>query len=154
MVKSKIWDVLHPRAVGEGWRRAQRAYRQRPRSSRRQRIVSNYKLVLTITYSDLLNCNLHYALWPHFSRSKFQKWYQKLPSCVCTNTQKYYQAEANTLGAIFVSGVEMVELLNTRICIILLLLLVYVEIKIFLRRRDSTRSECAATRLLEDAKRR
>ena len=39
--------------------------------------------------------------------SKFQKWYQKLPSYVCRNTQKFYQAEACTLGdiAIFVSRV-------------------------------------------------
>ena len=35
----KVWDVLHPRAVGS--RRAKRAYRRRPHSScRRQRIAS------------------------------------------------------------------------------------------------------------------
>ena len=42
----KVWDVLHPRAVGEasaasggGAQRAKRAYRRRPRSScRRQRM--------------------------------------------------------------------------------------------------------------------
>ena len=27
----KVWDVLHARVVGEGGRRAERAYRRRPR---------------------------------------------------------------------------------------------------------------------------
>ena len=49
---------------------------------------------------------MHYdLLFQKFS--KFQKWYQKLPSYVGTNTRKYYQAEASTLRAmaIFVSAV-------------------------------------------------
>ena len=65
-------------------------------TNRNSRFKSGIKHLYTVHY-DLLFQNF----------SKFQKWYQKLPSYVCRNTQKFYQAEACTLGdiAIFVSRV-------------------------------------------------
>ena len=44
---------------------------------------------------------MHYHLLSQI-RSKFQKWYQKLPSYLCANTRECYQAEANTYTMVYV----------------------------------------------------
>ena len=76
-----------------------------------QKLIERKDLIHLITIFKTFfmtdsHCSVHYdLLFQKFS--KFQKWYQKLPSYVCRNTQKFYQTEACTLGdiAIFVSRV-------------------------------------------------